>query len=423
MNILLIGGGGRENALVWKLKQSKLCTSVFISPGNAGTHALGENVSLDLGNLDEIRSFCLNNTIKMVVVGPEAPLVDGIFDRFKADAVLKDLLFIGPSKEAAKLEGSKAYAKEFMIEFDIPTAKYGTFSLETLDKGKEFLSTMTPPYVLKADGLAAGKGVLILDSLEEAQASLAEMLHGKFGAASNEVVIEEFLKGLEFSVFALTDGKNYVILPEAKDYKRIGEGDTGLNTGGMGAISPVPFVDQKMWDKVIRRIIEPTITGINTRQMEYQGFVFFGLIEQDGEPYVIEYNCRLGDPETEVILPRLKNDLVELFTKCANKELDQCTIALDPQTAATVMLVSGGYPEAYQKGKAIQLAKSGDSILFHAGTKIQDGQLLTNGGRVLAITSLGDSIEEATSKSFDLAKKVAFEGKYYRKDIGKDLLS
>lgn len=422
MNILLIGSGGREHALAWKMTQSTACSQLFILPGNAGTASCGTNVPLDPLDFDAIKAFAIEQSIELCVVGPEAPLVAGIFDFFKNDPALASINVIGPSKEGAQLEGSKAYAKEFMAAFDIPTANYREFTPETLQDGLDYIEQQQPPIVLKADGLAAGKGVLILDEIEAAQAALKEMLGGKFGAASQKVVIEAFLSGIEFSVFALTDGKDYKILPIAKDYKRIGEGDTGLNTGGMGAVSPVPFVDKVLFQKVEDRIIRPTINGLFEKGISYKGFVFFGLINVNGDPYVIEYNCRMGDPETEVVIPRLKNDLVELFTSVDKGNLKEQEIVIDQRAATTVMLVSGGYPEAYEKGKVIQhLDKVEDSILFHAGTKTDGAQTLTNGGRVIAITSFGQAFEEALELSNKNAAKIDFEGKNYRKDIGLDL--
>ena len=423
MNILLIGSGGREHALSWRLKESTHCTELFIAPGNAGTAQCGQNVSIDYKDWSSFKSFCIDKQISMIIVGPEIPLVDGLQNKCKADADLKDIHFIGPSAEGAILEGSKAYAKEFMFENNIPTAGYLKVTAENLSEGLSYLEGLKAPYVLKADGLAAGKGVLILDDLAVAKAELSSMIDGKFGTASSSVVIEEFLDGLEFSVFALTDGKEYVLLPEAKDYKRIGEGDTGLNTGGMGAVSPVPFVDDVMMQKVISRIVEPTIAGLDKRSLDFKGFVFFGLIEVQGEPFVIEYNCRLGDPETEVVLPRLKTDLVELFLACSQSTLSTINIEVDPRTVTTVMLVSGGYPEAYAKGKTITLPDEvTDSMVFHAGTTTKDDELVTNGGRVMAISSYGTDIPHALSHSMKNAEKISFEGKYYRTDIGKDLV-
>jgi phosphoribosylamine--glycine ligase len=422
MNILLLGSGGREHALAWKMTQSPLCQELFIAPGNAGTSRHGKNVALNPLDFPAVKQFCLDNTIKMVVVGPEAPLVEGVYDFFKNDADLDKIAVIGPSKEGAQLEGSKAFGKEFMAEMNIPTAAYREFTGENVQEGLTYIATQTPPIVLKADGLAAGKGVLILPTIEEAQKEFKEMLSGKFGTASSKVVIEAFLNGIEFSVFVLTDGKDYKVFPIAKDYKRIGEGDTGLNTGGMGAISPVSFVDDVLMEKVEKRIIQPTIATIKKRGFAYEGFVFIGLIVVNNEPYVIEYNCRLGDPETEVVLPRLKSDLVELFQATANGTLSEKTIEIDERAATTVMLVSGGYPEAYAKGKVMSgLEKAEGSLLFHAGTKADNGKILTNGGRVLAITSYGDNFKNALAISNKNAEVIDFEGKNYRKDIGFDL--
>ncbi len=423
MNILLIGSGGREHTLAWKLAQSPKLNKLFIAPGNAGTGEIGQNVVLDIEDEQKFSQFCTDHMIDMIIVGPELPLVNGLYDRCKQNDLLKDILFIGPSKEGAQLEGSKAFAKEFMIENHIPTAAYQEFSLDQLDDGYKFLDRLKPPYVLKADGLAAGKGVLILEDLDEAKSQLKLMLEGKFGEASARVVIEEFLDGLEFSVFALTDGSNFVLLPEAKDYKRIGEADTGLNTGGMGAVSPVPFVDSLMMNKVLDQIVKPTINGINNRGFDYFGIVFFGLIEVNGEPKVIEYNCRLGDPETEAILPRIKNDLVDLFVACANGKLNEIDVQFEEKTATTVMLVSGGYPEAYEKGKVIShLDKVENSLIFHAGCKSENEQYLTNGGRVMALTSFGNSLQQALEIALADAEKIKFDGKYFRRDIGQDLI-
>lgn len=422
MKILLLGSGGREHALAWKLEQSPLCKRLCIAPGNAGTALHGENVALDISDFEEIEYFCKVTKIDMIIVGPEQPLVDGLVDHFKGKRGFANLKIIGPSQKGAQLEGSKAFAKEFMKRYDIPTAGYQAFQKGQLKEAKAFLKTIHAPYVLKADGLAAGKGVIITTSLAEAEKELAEMLDGKFGTSSETVVIEEFLDGIEFSVFALTDGKNYKILPIAKDYKRIGEGDTGLNTGGMGAVSPVPFVDDVMMAKVEERIVKPTIDGLSKEKIDYVGFVFIGLIAVKGEPYVIEYNCRLGDPETEVILPRLGNDLVELFDATASGKLADQEIEIEEEAAVTVVMVSGGYPEAYAKGYEIEGAdKIKKSTVFHAGTKRKNGSILTNGGRVLAITSRGKDKDDALKKSFAAAEKIAFEGKYYRKDIGFDL--
>jgi phosphoribosylamine--glycine ligase len=422
MNILILGSGGREHTFAWKIKQSPLCSNLFIAPGNAGTSSCGSNININPTDFEKVKALALSEKIEMIVVGPEAPLVEGIFDFFQNDPEVKHIQVVGPSKEGAKLEGSKAFAKEFMAEQNIPTAAYQEFTSNTLEEGLNYISTQTPPIVLKADGLAAGKGVLICPTIEEAQMELKEMLSGKFGSASAKVVIEEFLDGIEFSVFVLTDGKDYKVLPVAKDYKRIGEGDTGLNTGGMGAVSPPPFVDEILMQKVNDRIIKPTIKGIQERGFEYEGFVFIGLIRVDNEPYVIEYNCRMGDPETEVVLPRMKNDLVELFLGIRNGNLNKIEIIKDERAATTVMLVSGGYPEKYEKGKAMSgFEKASDSILFHAGTK-QDGEnIVTNGGRVLALTSFGNDFQEALKISQNNAELIDFEGKYYRKDIGFDL--
>ena len=423
MNILLLGSGGREHAFAWKLSQSPLCSKLFIAPGNAGTASCGENVSLSPEDFPAIGEFARQHQVELVIVGPEAPLVKGIFDYFAATPGLQSIPVIGPSQEGAQLEGSKAYAKAFMQEFGIPTAAYREFTASQLEEGLAYLTTLPPPYVLKADGLAAGKGVVILNSLEEAQIELRAMLGGKFGSASATVVIEQFLNGIEFSVFVLTDGKNWQLLPEAKDYKRIGEGDTGPNTGGMGAISPVPFADTALMNKVRTRIIEPTIQGIQARNITYHGFIFFGLIRVDGDPYVIEYNCRMGDPETEVVFPRLKSDLLELLLAVPSGKLSDATPEVDPRTAATIFLVSGGYPEAYEKGIEMSgLEGIEDSILFHAGTRKEGDHVKTNGGRVVAITSFGDSIPDALVRSLINAEKVKFEGKYYRKDIGFDLV-
>jgi len=422
MNILLIGSGGREHALSWKLTQSPLCSHLFIAPGNAGTADCGTNVDLGVSDFEGIASFIRQNKIQMLIIGPEAPLVAGIYDYCKSIDELSDLIIVGPSKEGAQLEGSKAYAKKFMADYKIPTAGYREFTAANLQEGLDYLDQQTPPIVLKADGLAAGKGVLILDNLAEAKEELTAMLDGKFGAASTTVVVEDFLDGIEFSVFVLTDGKNYQVLPVAKDYKRIGQGDTGLNTGGMGAVSPVPFVDAALIQKVDERIIQPTMKGLVDRNIIYKGFIFIGLIRVNGEPMVIEYNCRMGDPETEVVIPRIKNDLVELLATLNNGQLANTPIEIDPRSATTVMLVSGGYPEAYQKGKSIQgVDEATNSIVFHSGTKMEGDQLLTNGGRVIAVTSFGENFMEALAVSNSNADRIQFEGKYYRKDIGFDL--
>jgi phosphoribosylamine--glycine ligase len=422
MNILILGSGGREHAIAWKVAQSNLCTKLFVGPGNAGTSSVAENVALNPNDFEAVSDFCLNNAIEMVVVGPEDPLVNGIKDYFKANPKISSIAVIGPDAKAAQMEGSKDFSKEFMAEFGIPTAAYKSFTPETLEEGKSFLETLKPPFVLKADGLAAGKGVLILEELDEAKLELESMLSGKFGDASSKVVIEEFLDGIEFSVFALTDGKDYKILPVAKDYKRIGEGDIGLNTGGMGAVSPVPFVDDTLMQKVEERIIKPTIKGIGGRGMDYSGFVFFGLISVKGEPFVIEYNVRMGDPETEVVIPRIQGDLLKVLASLSKGELGNTVLNEDPRFATTVMTVSEGYPEAYEKGKSIAgLDAVSESIIFHAGTKQQEESIVTNGGRVMAFTSYGESMKEALNKSYSSIKKVCFDGITFRKDIGFDL--
>lgn len=424
MTILLLGSGGREHALAWKMLQSPMCTNLFVAPGNAGTDAIATNVNINPTDFEAIKKLVLTENIEMVVVGPEDPLVAGIFDFFQNDNQLKSIPVIGPSKIGAQLEGSKEFAKEFMVKHRIPTAAYDSFTKETVEKGCRFLETLQPPYVLKADGLAAGKGVLILQDLKEAQQELRNMLVGaKFGQASSKVVIEEFLDGIELSCFVLTDGKNYKILPTAKDYKRIGEGDTGLNTGGMGAISPVPFADEILLEKIEKRIVIPTVEGLQQDAIPYRGFIFIGLINVKGEPIVIEYNVRMGDPETEVVIPRLKNDLVALFIAVANQKLDQEQLDIDSRSATTVMVVSGGYPEDYEKGKVITgLEKITDSLVFHAGTKSEKGAVVSNGGRVLAVTSFGDDFQEAIKKSYQNINQLHFDTMYYRKDIGFDLL-
>lgn len=424
MKVLLLGSGGREHALAWKISQSSQLEKLYIAPGNAGTKLFGTNVDLDILNFPEMKKFVLDEKIDMVVVGPEDPLVAGIFDYFQADEQLKKVPVIGPSKAAAQLEGSKDFAKQFMQRHNIPTAKYATFTKDTVKEGYAFLESMKAPYVLKADGLAAGKGVLILDDLKEAKKELKAMLvDAKFGQASKQVVIEQFLKGIELSVFVITDGDSYKILPEAKDYKRIGEGDTGLNTGGMGAISPVPFADATFKDKIENQIIIPTIKGLKAENLSYKGFVFFGLINVKGEPYVIEYNCRMGDPETEVVIPRLKSDILDLFEGVASNTLSERDIQFDERSAVTVMMVSGGYPEEYQKGKVIYgLNTISGSMVFHAGTSADGPTILSAGGRVLAVTSYGKTIEIALEKSYASINQIEFEKAYYRKDIGKDVV-
>lgn len=428
MNILILGSGGREHAYAWKLKQSKRLNKLFIAPGNAGTASVGTNVNISATDFESIKKFVLENQINMVVVGPEDPLVKGIHDFFLADSSLKSISVIGPKKDGAQLEGSKDFSKQFMFRHQIPTAKYETFTKDTLDEGLIFLETLQPPYVLKADGLAAGKGVVIPETLEVAKKELTEMLaHSKFGNASAKVVIEEFLKGIELSVFVLTDGNSYKILPTAKDYKRIGVGDTGLNTGGMGAVSPVPFADEVFIKKVEERVIIPTINGLKKEKIIYKGFLFIGLMNVNGDPQVIEYNVRMGDPETEVVIPRIKSDLLDLFEGVADGNLNEKTFEVDTRFATTVMLVAGGYPEDYKKGDEItglQLVEG--SLIFHAGTKALQTPsykplIITNGGRVIAITSYGDTMKEAIQKSFSNAERIQYKGKYYRKDIGKDL--
>lgn len=423
MRVLLLGSGGREHALAWKIAQSSILEALFIAPGNAGTRIHGQNVPIQPTDFKAIGEFVLEHEIEMVVVGPEDPLVLGIHDYFLADDELKKVGVIGPQKEAAQLEGSKDFAKKFMARHSIPTAKYGSFQRETLSEGLAFLDKMKAPYVLKADGLAAGKGVLILEDLQEAKLELTNMLQGKFGDASKTVVIEQFLKGIECSVFVITDGDSYKLLPEAKDYKRIGEGDNGLNTGGMGAISPVPFADAAFMDKVKNQVIIPTVKGLRSEEIPYKGFIFFGLIMVKNEPYVIEYNCRMGDPETEVVLPRLKSDILDLFEGVHSNTLSERDVQFDDRCVATVMMVSGGYPEKYEKGKQIYgLNAIANSIVFHAGTKADGPAITSSGGRVLAVTSYGKNLDAALDKSYESIKQIEFEKSFYRKDIGFDIV-
>jgi phosphoribosylamine--glycine ligase len=423
MNILILGSGGREHTFAYSIALSPNCENLYVAPGNAGTDSIATNIQISINDFSEVKSCVLDHDIDMVIVGPEEPLVRGIADFFSNDDELKQVMLIGPSGKGAALEGSKETAKEFMFRNKIPTAAYRSFTADDLNEGCAFLETLSPPYVLKADGLAAGKGVLILDDILEAKEELENMLsHRKFGDASSKVVIEEFLKGIEMSVFVLTDGKNYKILPTAKDYKRIGEGDTGLNTGGMGAVSPVPFADNVLMKKIEDRVVKPTIKGIENENIDYKGFVFIGLIIIDNEPYVIEYNVRMGDPETEVVLPRLKTDLVDLLEAAYKQQLIDVSLEVDSKAASTIMVVSGGYPEAYKKGKTITgIAEVRESVVFHAGTAMKDGEIVTNGGRVLAITSLGEDYKEALKKSYQNIEKLHFDTMYYRKDIGFDL--
>ncbi len=425
MNVLILGSGGREHAFAWKIAQSKQLENLYIAPGNAGTAHCGTNVNIGVNDFEAIKNLVWEKDINLVLVGPEDPLVNGIHDYFLNDAILREIPVIGPKKDGAQLEGSKDFSKQFMMKHGVPTAQYATFEKNNLEEGYLFLESLKPPYVLKADGLAAGKGVLILSDLVEAKAELKNMLmDAKFGAASAKVVIEEFLHGIELSVFVLTDGQSYKILPAAKDYKRIGEGDTGLNTGGMGAVSPVPFADQAFLNKVEERVVKPTIAGLKAEGIDYRGFIFIGLMNCDGEPKVIEYNCRMGDPETEVVIPRIKSDLLDLLVGVGNQSLSGKSYELIDETACTVVLVSGGYPEEFEKGKKVQgLNLPHDSLVFHAGTKQEGDDVLSNGGRVFAITSFGRSIQQAVNKSFDSAEKIMYDGKYYRKDIGKDLMA
>lgn len=422
MNILVIGSGGREHAMAWKIRQSAKCGQLYVAPGNGGTGELAINLPVSISDFDALKGAIREYSIDLVVVGPEDPLVNGVVDALKADPALKGLLIVGPAKNGAILEGSKEYSKAFMQKYGVPTAAAKTFSAENLEEGFAFLETLKPPYVLKADGLAAGKGVLITEDIQEARQSLSDLIvNKKFGAASARVLIEEYLHGIELSVFVLTDGKDYVILPEAKDYKRIGEGDTGLNTGGMGAVSPVIFADAAFMSRVEEQVVKPTIAGIRGEGMDYTGFIFIGLMNDGGQPYVIEYNVRMGDPETEVVLPRIQSDMVDLLEAAARGTLKDFDLEVNPQTATTVMLVSGGYPEDYEKGKPISIKADDQVTVFHAGTRMDQGQLVTNGGRVIAVTALGDNMEQAMTKSYGAIEGISWDGKYFRSDIGLDL--
>lgn len=425
MNILLIGSGGREHALAWKMQQSKHCDSLYVAPGNAGTATIAENISLDYKKPEQVASFITEKQINMLVVGPEAPLVDGLIDYFQEKNEFRDLILVGPSQFGAILEGSKDFAKKFMKQYKIPTARFATFSKENISEGYKFLEQLSSPFVLKADGLAAGKGVLIIDELDEAKKELKGMLEEqKFGAASSKVVIEEFLQGIELSVFVLTDGKHFKVLPEAKDYKRIGENDTGPNTGGMGSVSPVPFADKSFMKKVEKRIIKPTIEGLIDEKIDYRGFIFIGLMNVNGDPYVIEYNVRMGDPETQVVIPRIESDLVEVFASLKDQKLHRKTLKISNQVASTVVMVAGGYPGSYAKGKEIYgLDEVSESLVFHAGTKIEKDKVVTNGGRVVAVTSLSKDLQDALEISYRSVEKISWENFYYRKDIGQDILA